>query len=324
MRTLSRLRVAALLCAGLATPSLAAEGPTAAGPIGGTDIRSASLPPPGLYGGSVFFAGQTREFVDGNGRPIPFLSEGNLAKQIAAPFLLYVPETQYFGGSIGLLGLLPIGNQCGNLFAAEPRQCTTALGDAYVELAWSRSFGKLRASKFDGAYPVLEGLSVLAAIGVVIPTGPYDASSATAQALSIGTNIWDVAPSIALTYTSAPIIADGTEFSAKLYWNNYAENPSTNYSAGDLLNLDFAVTERVGRFQVGITGVYAVQIADDTIAGQAVASDGRRGKLLQAGGIVNYDMPEYGASVKLKANTSVLAENTVEFWSLALSWVKKF
>jgi hypothetical protein len=40
-------------------PALAVEGPTVAGPIGGNDIRSAVLPPPGLYGGVVLLHAST-------------------------------------------------------------------------------------------------------------------------------------------------------------------------------------------------------------------------------------------------------------------------
>ena len=48
------------------SPLMAIEGPTAAGPIGGTDIRSALLPPPGVYGGTMQLGAATLEFLDGN------------------------------------------------------------------------------------------------------------------------------------------------------------------------------------------------------------------------------------------------------------------
>lgn len=55
--------------------------------------------------------------------------------------------------------------------------------------------------------------------------------------------------------------------SAKFFWNNYLENPETHYLTGDVLNVDFAITEHIGRFQVGVTGFYAVQVGDDHIRG---------------------------------------------------------
>jgi hypothetical protein len=300
------------------------EGPTAAGPIGGTDIQSATLPPAGVYGGVVGLGVATRRFVDGNGNTVPALAASELSKEASGPWLLYVSGTRLFGGSIGIGAIVPFGNQCGHLFAGEADHCTAGMGDPYVEIDWSRSFGKLRASKFQGANPIFEGLSILAGLGVVLPLGEYDASTPTEKALSVGTNIWDVAPSIALTYTTPPIFFEGTEFSGKLFWNNYATNPTTNYLAGDLLDLDFAVTEHIGRFQVGLAGAYAVQVEDDKVFGQIVPPDGNRGELLQLGCVVNYDMPELGSAIKLKASTSVLARNTVEYSALVLGWAKKF
>lgn len=319
------MRISAfLIFSFVCSPAFAVEGPTAAGPIGGTDIRSAALPPPGLYSGVVGLGAATRRFVDGDGNTAPALANGKLTKEVSGPFLLYVPSTTVLGGSVGIGAVLPFGNQCGHLFAGEGDRCTSGMGDPYVEIDWSRSFGKLRASKYQGAYAIFEGVSILAGLGVVIPLGRYEAPNPTEQALSIGTNIWDVAPSIALTYTTAPILCEGTEFSGKLFWNNYRTNPETNYLAGDLLNLDFAVTERIGRFQLGMAGVYAVQVEDDEVAGTTVPPNGNRGELLQVGGVLNYDMPELNSSIKLKANTSVLARNTVEYSALILGWAGKF
>ena len=304
--------------------ALAVEGPTAAGPIGGTDIRSAMLPPPGLYGGTIQLAAGTLDFVDGNGKTIPELRDAHLAKQVGGPFLFYVPDVTAFGGSIGFGGIIPVGNQCGHLFAGQSDRCTVSIGDPYVELDWSRSFGKARPSKFAGAYPILEGLTVLVGFGVVIPTGQFESSDPLQQALSMGTNIWDFAPTVAFTYTTAPILAEGTELSVKLYRNYYLENTETHYLTGGLINVDFALTERIGRFQVGAAGFYAVQIDDDKINGIPIAPDGRRGEILQLGGVVNYDMPEYSTSLRAKALRTLAAENTVESWGVVFGWLKAF
>jgi hypothetical protein len=91
--------------------------------------------------------------------------------------------------------------------------------------------------------------------------------SAPDSGLSVGNNIWDVAPTVAFTYTTPPILAEGTELSAKFYWNNYLTNPATQYQTGTLLNVDFALTERIGRYQLGLAGLYAVQVEDDKING---------------------------------------------------------
>ena len=261
MQTARAVALAAA-CA-LSTPALAVEGPTVAGPIGGNDIRSAVLPPPGLYGGVVLLHASTIDFLDRHGNTIPLFRDAQLHKQVAGPFLYYVPKLKLLGGSIGFGGMVPLGNQCGHLFVGQPSECERGIGDPYIELDWSRNFGTVRPSKYPGAYPILQVLSVLVGFGMVLPVGQYEDDDLLEQVLSPGTNIWDFAPTLGVTYTTPPILAEGTEFSAKAYLNNYLENPSTRYYTGRLINIDFAVTERIGRFQVGVAGFYAWQIEDD-------------------------------------------------------------
>jgi hypothetical protein len=167
----ARLLLAIAFIFASCAPAFAVEGPTAAGPIGGTDIRSAVLPPPGLYGGTFLATATAFDFVDGNGDTIPALREAHLTKQLAGPFLFAVPDAKVLGGSIGLGFMIPIGNQCGRLFIGEARNCTSGVGDPYAEIDWSHSFGKVRPSKFPGAYPILQGLTVLVGFGVVFPGG---------------------------------------------------------------------------------------------------------------------------------------------------------
>ena len=302
----------------------AIEGPTIAGPIGGTDIRSAQLPPPGLYGGLILLGATAFDFVDGKGNTIPALREAHLTKYLAGPFLYYVPDVKLLGGSVGLGGIVPAGEQCGRLFIGIPSDCNFGIGDPYVEIDWSRSFGTVRPSKFPGAFPILQGLTVLVGFGAVFPAGDYDPTDVTSQALSIGTNVYDFAPTVALTYTTRPILVEGTEFSAKAYLNNYLANPETDYSSGTLVNVDFAVSERIGRFQIGLAGFYVIQLADDKQFGIPIPPDGRRAEVLQLGGVLNYDIPEHFASLKVKGLTTVIAKNSVRSYGVVLGWIKKF
>jgi hypothetical protein len=320
----ARLLIAAAFIWIWSTPVVAVEGPTAAGPIGGTDIRSAILPPPGLYGGTFLAGANAFKFVNGKDETIPALRDANLSKELAGPFFYYIPKVKVLGGSVGVGAIEPLGNQCGHLFIGQPDDCTQGIGDPYAEIDWSRSFGNFRPSKFQGAYPIFQGLSILAGFGTVFPVGTYDASNPLQQALSIGNNIWDLAPTAGFTYTTPPILADGTELSFRVFWNNYLENPTTHYSTGDLLDFEFALTERIGRFQVGVTGFYAFQTEDDTLFGVRISPDGRRTTNAELAPIVNYDMPEYNSSIKIKALTTVVTENTVRSWAVVFGWFKKF
>ena len=322
MRIAEAAFAAALCCA--SAPALAIEGSSAAGPIGGTDIRSSLPLPPGLYGGLAALVAFAHQFNDGDGNVIPALSGLDLSRTRAAAFLIYVPDVKLLGGTIEVGGMLPGGTECGHLFEVTPKRCTNGLGDPYLEVSWSRYFGTPRPSAYAGAYPIFEGLAISFGLGIVVPIGRYEVVDATVQGISIGNNIWDFAPIVGFTYTTKPILAEGTEITARLFWNNYLTNPGTKYATGTLLNVDFAVTEHIGRIQLGLAGFYTTQIADDTQLGVPLPPDGHRTRVLDLGGVVAYDLPEYASSIKIKALRTVISENNVNAWGVAAALIKKF
>ena len=304
-------------------PAFAVEGSSAAGPIGGTDVRSAQLPPPGVYAAGIATFGEAFNFFDGNGDRIPAFDDLSITPIRGAAAALYVPDFQIFNGSIGLTGVLPFGQTCGQTFAVTGSECLSGIGDPYVELSWSRFFGKLRPSKHENAFPIAEGLTVQLGLGVVIPVGAYDVDLAQSNGVTLGNNIWDFAPITGFTYTTSPIFSDGTEISARFYLNNYLTNPDTEFSTGSLLNVDFAVTEKIGRFQAGLTGVYIKQVEDDRLFGIPLENDGNRAETLSLGLIGVYDLPKKGMSIKLKGVTTVFGENVPDTYGISLSFVKK-
>ena len=313
----------ALTCIASAPPQ-AAEGTTAAGPIGGSDIRSAMLPPPGLYGGAVGLATNVPMIAGGDGNPVAGLDAVDLIARIAAPFFVYVPPVQVLGGSIGVFGVAPGGQECGQVVSTIPRRCTWGFGDPYVEFDWSRSFGHVRPSQDAEAFPIVEGLVINLGLGIVLPVGKYEPQLRATNAISLGNNIWDIAPSLAVTYTTPPLIAEGTEFSAKLYWNNYTINPDSQYQAAPLLDVDFAVTEHLGRVQAGLAGIYAFQTDADRQFGIVVPPDGRRLEFLALGFVVDYDMADLGVAIRFKALSVVQGQNTGISQSATIGLAKKF
>lgn len=316
--------LAAQILVGAASPTSASEGFALAGPIGGTDVRSAQLPPPGLYGGAIYVHAESRGFYDGDGNSVPAFDDLKFSSDIAQGFVLYVPDIRVLGGSIGFAGLASVGVNCGHLFETEPDRCIAGFGDIYIEADWSRHFGTLRPSEYDGGLPVAGGLTLALGFGVLFPSGRYDASEATTKALRIGNNVWDFAPTIAATYVTDPVLADGTEVSARLYWNNYLENPDTHYSSGSLINLDFALTEHIGRFQPGIAGTFTLQLEDDEQFGLPIPPDGRRANTLLLGPVLAVDLPELDSFLKLKVLTSVLSENAPRQVGVIFGWLRRF
>jgi hypothetical protein len=321
MTRIASLILAAAVLGCAPTVAGAVEGSSAAGPIGGTDIRSAQVLPPGLYGGAVFFYAEANKYLDGHGNVV--LPDLELTRKRVGPFLLWVPDLDVAGGRLVLAGIAPVGQECGRLVIVTPKRCISGAADPYVEFTWTRYFGTPRKSRWPDAFPVAEGLTIAFGFGVVIPVGTYNVFDATVQGLTLGNNIWDFAPVAAFTYIGPPIIADGTEISAKMYWNNYLTNPATQYHTGSLLNIDFAVSEKIGRFQVGLAGFLAWQIEDDRINGVRIEPDGRRGEVLMLGPVLAYDIPEVPAVVKLKVLTSVMHANTVPNRGVALTVARR-
>lgn len=314
---------AAAVFACACTPSVAIEGTSAAGPIGGSDIRAAQLPPPGFYAGLTVSYAEAHRFYDSNGNPVPALAALKQSRLRAGPFLLYVPDVDVFGGSVSVAGAIPLGIDCGRRFAATPRECVGGVGDPYVEFLWSRFFGTMRPSRYSGAYPIAEGLTIALGFGVVIPAGHYETRQAAVRGITVGNHVWDFAPTAAITYVTAPIIADGTEFSAKVYWNNYLTNTVTQYLSGSLVTVHFAVSEKIGRLQVGMAGSYGFQTADDRLLGVQVPPDGRRAEVLALGGVLAYDMPEFQSSIKVKALFPVVTRNSPETGGVIVRWTKR-
>jgi hypothetical protein len=312
------------ICLGFSRlPCWAVEGATAAGPIGGSDIRSAILPPPGLYGSVIGLYNDVTQYNDGLGQPAPGLNAVGLQNYVGGASFLYVPELKLFGGQIGFAGFGSVAQDCGQLISAVPRRCVTGLGDPYVEADWSRSFGQIRPPTTAGAFPIIQGLVLDLGVGAVLPIGNYNQQTQAMNGVTPGDKTFDLAPSVAVTYTTPPLIADGTEFSAKFYWDNYATNPVTQYHASSLFDVDFAVTEHIGRFQVGPAGFYVFQTGMDRQYGAIVPPDGNRLEYMALGGVINYDIAEYNAAIRFKADTTVFSENGVVAKLFVITFAKK-
>lgn len=286
MKTTTAILAAALglaLQAILPAPVLAGEGIRPAGPIGGTDIRQAILPPgPGLYGVGVGVNGRFPDYLTEDGH---LDSDGQFI--VGGIGLLAVYPFELFGGRLASSIFMSGGQTCFRI-KPMPDSCSDGMGDPYADvLMWSRHFPSRTASP--AGNPFLHyGLDTLVGLGLSIPAGVYDRHSP----VNNGSNVYDIAPNFALTYTTpsvlGPALGDATEFSARVFYNYYTRNDANEYKSGDLISADFAVTQRRGAWQFGLTGTGFVQIEDDEIDGVPVPG-GNRAKMLQLGPIVSHD-----------------------------------
>ncbi len=264
----------------------AVEGLAATGPIGGTDIRVALMPPPGLYGVGV-----------GIGFPLGDLS---LPSQTlpASGFgfnggigLLNVYDAKFLGGTLASSVFAGYQDLCFGLKGTGKKPCSAGAMDVYSDLMLWNFFipDEHTTASQETVFPIAYGLGIQAGFGVNFPTGAYDAK----DSVHVGSNVFDLAPNFSFTYTVPSILGPGlgqaTEFSGRASFNYYTENPDTNYQSGAIAALDFAVTQRWGNWQFGATGTAWTQVADDKIEGNRVGSDGRRASTVLLGPLISYD-----------------------------------
>ena len=149
-------------------------------------------------------------------------------------------------------------------------QSFKGMNDIYTDvLMWSRHLGEV-----EGGRP--RGLTMKLGYSMVLPTGKYN----TSDLYTTGRNTLYYIPNGAFTYLTGPnFLGDGTEFSMSYFLDIARKNSATGYRNGMVLDVDMAVSEVVGRWQLGVAGYYARQIADDRLNGQrvpAIASPARR------------------------------------------------
>lgn len=298
----------------------AAENIKPAGPIGGTDIRQALLPPPGVYGVGV---GVGLGFPEYWGEDEDLDTKGG--SRIFGAGVAVVYDAEVFGGTMASTAFASYERTCFG-FEGGKKNCSEGQGDMYSDvLMWSRNF-PLGYTRSQTAPWIPYGLNVLVGLGVTLPTGKYDSS----EPVNVGSNVYDFAPNMALTYIVPSIFGDqfgdATEFSARVFYNKYTENHDTDYQTGDLVSMDFAVSQQFGQWQVGLAGTGFVQIEDDDINGFTPPNNGNRGKSLSLGPVVSYDFMVDNTpwNFKLKGLAPVDGENTVSAKGFVLSLGRKF
>jgi len=300
--------------------SYATEGIAPAGPIGGTDLNQALLPPvPGLYYGVVGAPLKLGDYrLDGGGKA---KGDGHLGIGAVAGLIVY--DHQLFGGQ--LASSIGVGYQrvCYQL-GGTGKNCSEGVMDTYTDLLmWSKFMPSENFSKQpQGGRVIPYGTAVLLSMGATWPTGKYDKH----KPINVGSNFYTFSPSVALTHTSPSIFGaagHATQVSARLFYNHYTENQDSDYDSADTVSVDFSASEMFGNWTLGIAGTGWSQIADDKVHGD---SNGIRGDAFSIGPIVQYDfsLGDRPAFIKLKYLKMTSGSATPQVDGPVLSFVTKF
>lgn len=297
---------------GYATPAFASAGPTFGGPIGATDINNAYLPPPGLFGGLAEGYATASEYSLNNGAQVPASATVN----VVAVYLGYVYPFKVLGGSLAS-GIQPsyFSPYHVQLDKNEPEQHLDGWGDTYVDfLNWSRYvgplFGETLPAPSPNGPPEPYGLTIKAEYSMIFPTSVYDPN----RPFNSTGHTYFFIPNIAATYLTTPdALGGGVEFDAHLFYDHQSENWQVDYSSGNIMDLDFAVAQRLGRWTVGGVGTWAIQLESDKVGPQQtpVPPSGQFFETLRLGPIVKYDIPSWRAFIKLKSDLSVVTRNSL-------------
>jgi hypothetical protein len=290
------------------SPARGAEGQVYGGPVGGTDIRNAYVPrTPGIYVSLADVPGWATQINGDNGRASNRLRRVNLTYNVDAAALSWTYPFRL------LDGYLSSGAQMAyypyvRLSINNVTQRISDWGDLYADLLKWTFYPGAFTPPSPGARPLPYGLTLQAAYSMVFPTGTFN----THQFTTGGHGTYFVIPNVAATYLTRPnTLGDGLEFSARLFLDHALENPLTHYHSGDVLDLDFAVSERRGRLQYGVAGFAATQLGPDVRNGRTVAPNGRYLVAVKAGPVVAYDFPDRGITLKAKLGFPIYARNSV-------------
>ena len=303
----------------------AVEGGVYGAPLGGTDIRQAYLPPePGLYGGIAGVSSRSPNYHDQNGDISATANPAFLYATIAGAGLLYEYPFKPLGFSlassfqlnyIGERQALTIGGKFNNGYAA-------GLQDSFADLLFASKYLGLFGATPGNDSKLKYGLTGSVAISAEIPIGKYNVSNF----VNPGKNTYITIPNVALTYLTGPnlSIADGTEISTRFFFDTNARNSISGYQGGNLIDLDYSISERLGHFQAGVAGDYAQQLNGDHNTTYAlVAPGGNIYAKVDLGPVIAWDNPDLATTFKFKALFPVYHQNNYNSTTLVLTAARK-
>jgi hypothetical protein len=290
-------------------------------PVGGTDISQAILPPTGLYGGmGVLPFDRTQQFRGFDRKPVPAASNLELPHdEVIAAGLLYVYPFQVFGGSLASSIQAAFYHICYDVGRDASRGCVGGLADTYSDIFyWSKNVGLAGVSP--GTLQLPYGLYVAGGLAMKAPTGVYH----TDNFINPGANLWLAIPNLAATYTTGPncSLGDSTEISGRLFFGVPFQNPTSLYTSGNVIDVDWSVTQLFGNLRVGVAGYIETQVSNDTANGVQVPHGG---KFMGAsiGPVLEYIFPESGVAIKAKYLRTFDARNNIDLQFLALGIAMK-
>ena len=260
--------------AGSAVQLNAAESAKSVYLLGSNAQLSGVAPPPGIYFYDInyYYTGSASAAAADS---ILLEDVGNIERRaklelnsdafITIPTILWVPQTQVFGGRFGVGVLAPVGWQ--SIDARVDAQATLNLpdgsnytaGDTFRFSDETTNFGDPLLTAFIGWDTGNWHTKVTGLLN--IPIGAYDEDNL----VNMGFNRWAFDASGAVTWLDPNI---GFEVSVAAGFTFNGENPDTDYRTGTEFHVEYALMQHFSeRFSAGVAGYYYDQITGDSGSG---------------------------------------------------------
>lgn len=273
----------------------AAEGGTSAYLKGYKDFLSGVLPTvPGVYvrNDVIYYSGDIDATVTG-GQVRLELSQWSLSNLASTTF---VTPVSVLGGTYAFGVIVPltkadvnvgIDTGRGNLSSSDSVFNIDDLIVNPVMLGWN--FGNFHW---------------MALVSIAMPTASYNKD----KLANTGLNYWSVQPQFSITYYEPEI---GLDVSASLIYVINTENHATNYRAGDIFHLDWAVGKQLNpAWKIGVVGYLMEQATGDSGSGATLGPDKASVWALGPAATYSFEANKMPLSVLAKWTHEIAAINT--------------
>ena len=290
-----------LLTAGLlALPSLVQAQPSAHYITGFEGIKGASLPPPGWYVRDYNLAYTAGRMNDPAGREIAAadfqaFTYGNV------PRVIWISETKFLGGSVGVDALLPLVNQSVEVNTPGGRfdRSTFGIGDFFAEgtLSW-------HPQQFDFAV----------GLGLHMPTG----DSAAPPSTRVGLGYWTPMLTAGATWYIDPEKTWAVSALNRYEFNT--EQRDTHITPGQAYTLEWGVSKTVCKVvDLGVVGYYQQQVTTDSGAGASKERD----RVAAVGPEISVAFPKNMFFLSFRYLYEFMAESRAQGHTFALTLTKR-
>jgi hypothetical protein len=282
-------------------PGLLQAQPTAHYVPGVEGIKGASLPPPGFYVRDYnvgYISSRLNGPSGGNVSP-PNFSVDTYAN---VPRVLWISDTTFLGGFVGVDGLLPLVYQ--SVKAGGFDSSTFGVGDFFAEstLSWH-----------------LKQFDVSAGLGTWMPTGESPSQAPPPPSTRAGLGYWTPMLTAGATWY---IDSEKTwTVSALNRYEFNSEQRDTHIKPGQAYTLEWGAGKTFNKvIDVGAVGYYQQQTTSDGGA----SSSNSRDRVAAIGPEVNLAFPKPMLFVSFRYLYEFMAENRAEGHTLVLTLTKRF